>query len=103
MNISKHPKGMKSISPGVARNELPWVNSSHCRSRFILFLFALLSTKYMPIKPRPVSDFGLDLKRLVKNSRGLMSRESRGNFIVDLAAVVLTGMLAQTRFQETAF
>jgi hypothetical protein len=45
----------------------------------------------------------LDLKRLVKNSRGLMSRESRGNFIVDLAAVVLTGMLAQTRFQETAF
>jgi hypothetical protein len=40
-----------------------------------LFLFALLSAKYMPIKPRPVSDFGLDLTKLVKNSRREMRRE----------------------------
>jgi hypothetical protein len=49
---------------------------SHCRSRFILFRLALLSTKYMPNKPWPFFDLGLDLKRLVKNSKTLMRREN---------------------------
>jgi hypothetical protein len=49
----------------------------------------------MPNKPRPVSDFGLDLIKLVKNSRREMRRESRGIFIVDLVAVISARMLAQ--------
>jgi hypothetical protein len=66
-----------------AKNAVGQTSSSHCRSRFTLFLLALLSIKYMPNKPRLVVSLGLDLMRLVKNPRRLMSRESGENFIVD--------------------